>query len=108
MALGMLFITFIVMAIVSGLGIAFLYLIKNQKIKNGLFYFLVVWAMGITYMNVTRLPRNYIGGQLIAWTFGFLAVGSLIIKIMKPEKTAFAQILVTTSILCGMAHIFFF
>ena len=108
MALGILLSIFIAMTIVSGLGIAFLYLIKNQKIKNGLFYFLVVWAMGITYMNVMRLPTNYIGEQLIGWAFGFLAVVGLIIKIMKPEKTALAQILLTTSILCDMAHIFFF
>lgn len=108
MALAYLFILFIVMAVVSGLGLAFLYLFKNEKIKNGLFYFLAVWSMGITYMNVTSLPTNYLGEQLIAWAFGFLAVLALIIKIKKPEKTMFAHLLVTASILCGMTDLFFF
>ena len=52
MALAILAIVFIVMTVVSGLGITFLYLLKNQRIKNGLFYFLTVWGMGIAYMNV--------------------------------------------------------
>ena len=108
MALGVLLIIFIVMAVVSGLGLAFLYLVKNEKIKNGLFYFLTVWAMGIAVMNATGLPSNYIGQQLIAWAFGFLAVGAIIVKIKKPEKANLAYLLVTVAVLCGMAQLFFF
>lgn len=108
MALAILAIVFIVMTVVSGLGITFLYLLKNQRIKNGLFYFLTVWGMGIAYMNVTRLPTNNLGEQLIGWTFGFLAVAGIVIRIMKPEKTNLAQLLVTASILCSMIHLFLF
>ena len=107
MALGYLAIMFISIMVVSGLGIAFLYLLKNQKIKNGLFYFLAVWAMGVAYMNATSLPSNYLGGQLIAWAFGFLAVLAIILKIKKPEKTMLTDLLVTASILCGVVQLFF-
>ena len=108
MALGTLAIIFTVMIVVSGLGITFLYSVKDPKIKNGLFYFLTVWGMGIAYMNVTSLPTNYLGEQLIGWAFGFLAVGGMVIKITKPEKTNLAQILVTVSILCSMIDLLLF
>ena len=108
MALGYLLIFFIVMAVVSGLGLAFLYLLKNEKIKNGLFYFLAIWAMGIAYINATSLPSNYLGEQLIAWAFGFLSVLAIIIKIKKLEKPMIAHLLVTASILCSMTDLFFF
>ncbi len=108
MALGILEIIFVVMIVVSGLGITFLYLVKNEKIKNALFYFLAVWAMGIAFMNVTSFPTNYLGGQLIGWGFGFLAVAGIVIKIMKPEKSNLAHLLVTASILFSVMGLLLF
>lgn len=108
MALGVLAIIFVVMVVVSGVGLAFLYLLKNNKWKNGLFYFLALWGMGIAAMSVSSLPSNYTGEQIVAWGFGFLAVVAIIIKIMKPEKTTLANLLVTLSIICGMVKLFMF
>lgn len=107
MALGYLLIAFIVMAVVSGLGVAFLYLLKNKKIKNVLFYMLATWSMGIACLNATSLPSNYLGEQLIAWAFGFLSVVAILIKIKKPEQTTLIYLLVTASIFCGLADLFF-
>lgn len=108
MALGSLVIMFISMMVVSGLGIALLYLAKNQKLKTGVFYFLAIWSMGITYMNVSSIPSNLLLEQLIAWVFGFLAVIAIALKVKKTEEAMIVHLLVTASILCGMADLFFF
>lgn len=108
MALGTLEVIFIVMVLVSGIGIALLYLIKNQNIKDGLFYFLVIWGIVVAYMNVTRLPSNYQVEMIIALVFGLLALLGLNIKILKPEKRNVAYLLVTVSILTSMVHLFLF
>lgn len=103
-----LLIMFIVLAVASGLGIAFLYLSKNVKVKTGFFYFVAMLSMLIAFLNATSHPSNFIMQQLIAWAFGFLAIISIIIKIKNPQKTSLANLLVTISILCGLADLFFF
>lgn len=108
MALGVLEIMFIVMSVVSAFGIAVLYLAKDPKLKNGVFYFLAIWGMGIAFINATRFPSNYLNSQLIAWGFGFLALVGFGTKIVKPEKIEIAKFLVTSSIILGMGHLFFF
>lgn len=107
MALLLLLIIFIVMAVVSGLGIALLYLVKNNKIKNGLFYFLAIWAMLIAFINATSLPSNYLIQQIIAWSFGFLAIIGIIINILKKDKVNLSYLFVTASVLLGLADLFF-
>lgn len=108
MALSILLIMFIVMAVVSGLGIALLYLVKNPKVKNVMFYFLAIWSMLIAFISATSLPSNFLLQQLIAWAFGFLAVIAIIIKIMKKDKVNLSYLFVTISILLGLAYLFFF
>lgn len=108
MALGYLLILFIVLAVVSGLGISLLYLVKNQKAKTIIFYSLSVLSMGIAFINATGLPSNYLFEQLIAWSFGLLAVVAILIKIKKPEQTTLVYLLVTASVICGLADLFFF
>lgn len=108
MALGYLLILFIVLAVVSGLGVSLLYLIKNQKAKNIIFYFLGAWSMLIAFLNATGQPSNFLLEQIIAWAFGFLAIIAIIIKIRKPEKTTLIYSIMTASVLFGLADLFFF
>nr|WP_300004081.1 hypothetical protein [Tissierella sp.] len=108
MALGTLAIMYVVIVLVSGLGIAFLYLSKSEKTKNALFYFLAIWAMVIAFMNVTSLPSNYLAQQFIGWGLGFLAVAAIAVKIMKPEKTNIANMLVTASVLFSLIDLIVF
>ena len=60
MALGYLFILFVSIAIISILGIVFLYYSKKEKTKNILFYTLNLWLILISYLNITSLPSNYL------------------------------------------------
>ena len=108
MALRLLLILFIVISVVSGLGISLLFLCKSSKVKNIIFYFLAAWSMFIAFINATSLPSNYLGEQLIAWIFGLLAIITIIIKIKKPERISLTYILIVYSVLLGLVDLFFF
>lgn len=107
MALGYLLILFIVMMVVSIVGISLLYLLKNKKAKNIIFYCLAAWSMCIAFLNATSLPINFLTEQLVAWSFGFLSVIAIIFNIKKPEKSNIAYIIVVVSILLGLYTLFF-
>ncbi len=107
MALGYLLTLFIFILVVSVLGISLIFILKNQKIKNVLFYFLAIWSMFIAYLNATSLPTNYMVQQIIAWLFGFISIIAIIIKIKKTEETNIPYILVTISILLEIFMMFF-
>lgn len=103
-----LLIMFIIMAIISVLGISMLYLVKNSKIKNAIFYFLFIWSLFITFINITSLPTNFTLEKLIALLFGFLAILSLFIKVKKNEKQSLSNLFVSSSILLGLLDLFLF
>lgn len=108
MALSILLIMFICIAIVSILGISLLYLIKNPKTKNFLFYFLSIWSILVTFINITSLPTNFVLEKILALCFGILAIISVIIKIKKPEKSSLAYLLISISILLQLFDLFLF
>ena len=74
MALGLLLVLFMVMSIISVMGLVLLFLLKGEKGQKAVFYFMAVWGMVIAWMTANSYPTNYIKEQLIAWAFGALAV----------------------------------
>ena len=52
MALSYLLILFIIIGAISGIGIISLYNIKNDKIKNRIFYFLAIWSIVISLLTL--------------------------------------------------------
>lgn len=107
MALGYLFILFIFITSVSIVGILLLYLLKNQRAKNIVFYFLAAWSMCIAFLDATSLPSNYLMERLTAWSFGVLSIIGIIFKIKKPKKPIIAYILVTVSVFLTLMSIIF-
>lgn len=103
-----LLILFIALAILSGIGVAFLYISKNSKTKNLTFYCLILLSLIITALNVTSLPSNYLMERIIAMVLGAIALPGLIIKLKAPQKTSTADLLVTVSVLGGLIYLFFF
>ena len=110
MALGLLLILFVSMSVISGLGILFLYLAKNERVKKYIFYFLCMWGMLIAAMSATSLPTNYVGRQMISWAIGLLSVIALILYIKSKAKTEYqiAYVLVTVSVVGNMLSLFVF
>lgn len=108
MELGKILIVFIVMSMVSGMGILLLFLMKNPYVKKGIFYFLAAWGMIIAVLDVKSLPASQVSSQLMAWGFGFLSAAGLIIHIRGRSKHSFqiACMLVAASIILGTLKLF--
>lgn len=106
--LAAMLITFMVMSLVSIIGVILLYAVKNEKIKKGMFYFLAIWGMVIAYCGVLSTPKYMVGDTIVSWLFGGLSVAALLIQLcMKNEKRfLIARILVTVSIVAGMISCF--
>lgn len=106
--LGALVITFVVMSVISIIGVLLLYLVKNEKVKKVIFYLLTVWGMVIAWCNVLSIPELWTGSIVLAWALGALSVIALLIQLcMKSEnKFKIARILVTISVVAGMIDCF--
>ncbi|MEF9959222.1 MAG: hypothetical protein RR448_04625 [Niameybacter sp.] len=102
-----LLILFVALVVASGLGIAFLFLTKNKKVQNGLFYFLVILGMFIAFINATSFPSNYIVQAIVAWGFGFLSIVALIVKMKKLKNENIAKYIVSASLILGLLQLLF-
>ena len=108
MALGLLLVLFMVMSIISVMGLVLLFLLKGEKGQKAVFYFMAVWGMVIAWMTANSYPTNYIKEQLIAWGFGALAVIGLLVKICGKSEKSFltAKVLAAASVILGMVTLF--
>ncbi len=109
-ALSLLVIAFVVMSVVNVIGVALLFLLKKEKLNKGIFYFLAVWGMIISYCNVRSIPPYMTGEIILALLLGLLSVAALLIQLcMKNEKrNIIAKALVTISVVAGMIDCFMF
>jgi len=107
-SLALLVITFMVMSLVSVVGVILLYAVKNEKFKKGMFYFLAIWGMIIAYCGVLSTPEYMLGEIIISWMLGGLSAVALLIQLcMKNEKRfQIARILVTISVAAGLVNCF--
>lgn len=108
MALGLYLILFISMSVISGLGILFLYLTKEEKKKRVIFYLLSVWGMFIAFYSARSLPMNYMWSQLISWGIGLLSVIGIIVymKAKTNLQKQVAYLLSTVSVVVGVIKLF--
>jgi hypothetical protein len=105
-ALGTLLVILVGMIVISVLGVLFLFLSKNQKLKTGVFYFLVVWAILIALISATALPTNYVAAQVISWVIGGIGVVGLLIRVIgkSEKKLAIANTAVALSVVAGLVN----
>ena len=108
MALGILVISYVAISVISIIGLALMYLLKNDRAKAGVFYFLSIWGMGISVFTAMSLPTNWIAQQLIAWGFGILGAAGLIVHLKSSSASGrmAAYILVTISVIGGVLKMF--
>ncbi|WP_250278143.1 hypothetical protein [[Clostridium] colinum] len=107
MALGVLLILFISLVVISGLGTIFLFLSKNKKFKNIIFYILAILSMIISILSATSVPTNFVLEQVISLLFGLLGAIAIVINI-KLTNSNISYILVVISIVLGILKLFSF
>ena len=67
MALGLLLILFMVMSIISVVGLLLLFLLKGERAQKIVFYFMALLGMFIAWMTATGYATNQIKEQMIYW-----------------------------------------
>ena len=67
MALGYLFLWFVIMGVLAIVGTALLFLIKNNKVVDVLLVLMTTYSMSIAFLNAMAQPSNFLGSQILAW-----------------------------------------
>ena len=108
MALGLLLILFMVMSIISVVGLLLLFLLKGEKAQRIVFYFMALLGMFIAWMTATGYATNQIKEQMISWGFGALAVVAVLVRLGGKSKNAAlaAKLLAAASVVLGMVALF--
>lgn len=108
MALGLLLILFMVMSIISVVGLLLLFLLKGEKAQRIVFYFMALLGMFIAWMTATGYATNQIKEQMISWGFGALAVVAVLVRLCDKSKNAAlaAKLLAAASVVLGMVALF--
>lgn len=88
MALGLLLILFMVMSIISVVGLLLLFLLKGEKAQKIVFYFMALLGMFIAWMTATSYATNQIKEQMISWGFGALAVVAVLVRLCGKSKSS--------------------
>ncbi len=106
--LGLLVITFFAMSIISIVGVALLFLSKNEKLKKGILYFLAAWGVVVAYCGVLSEPGYMTGDILFTLASGALGIIGLLIQLVSKKENKFqiARILVTIAVVTGMMNCF--
>lgn len=107
-SLSLLVITFMVMSVISVAGVVLMYVLRNEKAKKGILYFLAVWGVVIAYCGVQSIRLLVTASPLVPLTLGALGViAALVQMFMKSEKRfTVARVLVTVSVVAGMINCF--
>lgn len=108
MALGLLLILFMVMSIISVVGLLLLFLLKGERAQKIVFYFMALLGMFIAWMTATGYATNQIKEQMISWGFGALAVVAVLVRLCgKSKNAALAEkLLAAASVVLGMVALF--
>lgn len=108
MALAILLIMFITMAIIGGLGVAFMYLTKGKKAENIVFYIMAFFGMFVAFIGATGFPSNYTMQIVGAWIIGIISIVGIVARIkIKDKDSLLPKHLVAASVILGLLYLFF-
>ncbi len=108
MALGSLFIVFIMMASL-GLGlIGVMLIVKKPAMKLVAVYAVAIFGLIIAWLSLTSAPSNFVFDRGIAIAIGLLAIAGIIVwHVGKGRTETIAKALVAASVVLGLATLFF-
>lgn len=107
MALGYLAIMFIIMSVVTIIGVVLLLIIKNEKANRIVLYIMAAWGIIIAIMNITSLPINWIIWRVAAGACGLAGLAGGIVRfIAKEDLKTVSALLTIVSVLAGMIMLF--
>ena len=106
MALGYLFLLFVILFILAFLIVVLLISVKKSKLIHAMIWISAVYSFWLAWINVTSLPTNFYLEQGIAILIGTSALVGLILYYR--HRTAWAKGLVIFSIVANIVQLFLF
>mgnify|MGYP004677721745 FL=1 len=106
MALGYLALMFVIMSVISIVGLVLLLIIKNEKANRAILYIMSAWGILIAVMNITALPINWIMWRVVAGVCGLIGLAGGIVRFTAKERKTVSALLAIVSVLAGMIMLF--
>ena len=107
MALGYLALMFVIMSVISIIGLVLLLIVKNEKANRIVLYIMAAWGIIIAIMNITSLPINWIIWRVAAGACGLAGLAGGIVRFIAKEDLKTVSALHTiVSVLAGMIMLF--
>lgn len=106
MALGLLFLLFVVMMIIALLGTTLLFLTKNKNINDVILVTMTAYSLVIAYLGAMGQPSNFVAQQLLCWGIGLVAVVGTGLRFALKKQLLISKVLVILSILSGLFSTF--
>ena len=107
MALGYLALMFVIMSVISIIGLVLLLIVKNEKANRASLYIMAEWGILISVMNITALPINWIMWRVAAGACGLVGLAGGIVRfIAKEDLKTVSALLTIVSVLAGMIMLF--
>lgn len=107
MALGFLFLTFVIMSVLALIGTVLLFVIKKSNANDVVLVLMAAYSMTIAYLNATAQPTNFVGAQILAWVIGLVAVAAVAGRFICKKQMQVFRILVAGSVIVGMYGLYF-
>ncbi len=108
MAIGILFLMFVVMGILSIVGSVLLFILKSEKANNILLVLMTAYSIIIAFIAATAQPSNYVLHQFISWIIAFVAVAGTAYKFITKKQSVISNLMVAASVLGGICYLFLF
>ena len=108
MAIGILFLMFVVMGIISIVGSVLLFILKGEKANNILLVLMTAYSIIIAFISSTAQPSNYVSQQIISWIIAFVAVAGTAYKFITKKQSVISNLMVAASVLGGIGYLFLF
>lgn len=106
MALGILFILFVVMGLLGIISTVLLFLTKNKKTSDILMILMTAYSLIIAFLAATALPTNFVSKQIICWVISFIAVAGAGIHFGTKKQSVLSKLLVVVSVAGGLVNLF--
>ena len=107
MALGYLFLLFVVMSVLAIAGAVLLFMVKKSNASDVLLILMTAYSITIAYVNATAQPTNFVGAQIFAWLIGLVAVVGAAVRFVTKKQLLLSKILVAGSVVVGIYVLYF-
>lgn len=108
MALATLGIIFIVMAAITILSIALLFIKEGGFVKSNIVFSIIgVWGIFVSYMAFSSLPTNYFLERVLTLGVGIIPIGAVLLRLAKPNKDKAAKLLMAAGLVLSSALLYF-